>query len=206
MLYPRLFAVGEGMWSAPEKDYSDFYTRLANRIAVVDSTHTHYRKLDAGPAVNLMVDTIYTDKAIVLRAKDVSEHYYWSDHSTESELTVSKSGTYSVYYTVGNRMLENKYIVIMGVPNALPQVDAKTQLKVNLYPNPVRDILHIDLKNEAVQSVRISSLNGQTLLTKNFSDNSNNYSVNVAALAKGTYLAELTCDGNEIVHMKFLKK
>lgn len=207
MLYPRLFAVGEGMWSDKTKDYSDFYTRIANRMAVVDSMKTYHRNLalDVAPAVITSVDTIYCSKPTELTAKAISEHYYWSDasHSSSREITATTSGVYSVYYTIGNRMLENKYIVIMETTGITsPSMADEKSL---IYPNPNKGFLSIRPSVNSLKSVRINTLIGQTLMHKLVPANNLTYRFSVANLPKGTYILELTYANNDKRIQKFIK-
>lgn len=208
MMYPRLFAAGEAMWSSKEKDFSNFYTRMANRMAVLDSLNTHYRNitLDPAPTVDPVIDTIYTDKPVTLAAKDYSEHYYWSDstHSKTAEITVSESGVYSVFYTIGKRMIENKYIVIMQSPNSISNIvgDAKD---IVIYPNPAKDRLIIKSATQHIKTVRITNTNGQTVSTSSFS-NSQNPHIDISQLNAGLYTIEISTTANKLTALKFVKK
>lgn len=202
MLYPRLFAVGEGMWSDKTKNYSDFYTRIANRMAVVDSMNTYHRNLalDVAPEVVTSIDTIYCLMPTELTAKDISEHYYWSNssHSTTQQITVNNSGVYSVYYTIGNRTLENKYIVIMETTGLNNHKMDESPL---MYPNPVRDILTMYPSINIVKSIKISTLQGLAVANKSMPTNR----FSVAYLPKGIYILEATYSNNKKRSQKFWK-
>ncbi len=65
-------------------------------------------------------------------------------------------------------------------------------VKVAVFPNPVRDILNINLLESITAKVSISDINGRTV--KNININEANASINVSDLSSGVYMLNITTD------------
>jgi len=61
---------------------------------------------------------------------------------------------------------------------------------ISIYPNPVTDLLTIQMQSEVFQ-IRILDLNGKTQLSQRFINNAGNVQMNVKGLSKGVYLLEI---------------
>lgn len=72
-------------------------------------------------------------------------------------------------------------------------------LEVSLYPNPVRDILNIEIEND-IQSIEIYNIQGQRVLS------SNQNQINVSDLASGMYLVRIQDIDNNIATKKIAIK
>ena len=72
-------------------------------------------------------------------------------------------------------------------------------LEVVLYPNPVRDILNIEIEND-IQSIEIYNIQGQKVLT------SNQNQINVSGLATGMYVVRIQDAENNISTKKIVIK
>lgn len=72
-------------------------------------------------------------------------------------------------------------------------------LEVSLYPNPVRDILNIEIEND-IQSIEIYNIQGQRVLS------SNQNQINVSDLASGMYLVRIQDIDNNIATKKIVIK
>lgn len=72
-------------------------------------------------------------------------------------------------------------------------------LEVGLYPNPVNDVLNIDIKDE-ISSVEIYALQGQKVLS------SKENKINVSELPSGIYLVRVVDVNNNIATKKIIKK
>ena len=78
------------------------------------------------------------------------------------------------------------------------------KINIKLYPNPVAEVLHINLKGQIIHKLSIFDANGS--LIKSISKDSDNItSVNVSGLASGLYLLKVSTDQREL-ETKFLKK
>ena len=74
---------------------------------------------------------------------------------------------------------------------------SETVMDVQVYPNPVRNILNVDFHNITAQRVRIElmSLNGQTILIREVNNPFNLSRINLNGAAPGTYLLEVSING-----------
>ena len=75
----------------------------------------------------------------------------------------------------------------------------QNNLEVALYPNPVRDILNIEIEND-IQSIEIYNIQGQKVLS------SNQNQINVSDLASGMYLVRIQDIDNNIATKKIVIK
>ena len=84
--------------------------------------------------------------------------------------------------------------------NTLSSSDfSQNNLKVTLYPNPVKDVLNIETETE-IKSVEIYNLLGQKVKT------AKSRNVNVAELSNGTYMVRVQDTNNAVETMKFVKQ
>lgn len=73
---------------------------------------------------------------------------------------------------------------------------------IKLYPNPVKDILKINLSdNETISEINIYNAAGQKLKTV-----SKQTEINVESLSKGLYLIDIKTDKNKTYNSKFIKQ
>lgn len=72
--------------------------------------------------------------------------------------------------------------------------------KVSVYPNPVKNILHINGNN--IKTVEVYSVNGQHIVTQN----SNTENVDVSTLESGMYFLNITSINGHTVVKKFVKQ
>lgn len=82
-----------------------------------------------------------------------------------------------------------------------------TERAILLYPNPTKDILHLDLKNDDLTySVKISDLTGKEVLTTNLDEQHNE--INLEELVKGVYLLSVFDQetGDELITQKLIKE
>ena len=75
----------------------------------------------------------------------------------------------------------------------------QNNLEVALYPNPVRDILNVEIENE-IKSVEIYNIHGQKVIS------SNQKQINVSDLASGMYLVRIQDVDNNIATEKIVIK
>ena len=85
-----------------------------------------------------------------------------------------------------------------------------TQENINIYPNPVKDELYIDIpffeKMEYLKNVEICDLTGRTVgALRAMPLQEGNATINVSALPSGVYFVKITTD-NGIVTKKFIKE
>jgi hypothetical protein len=73
-----------------------------------------------------------------------------------------------------------------------------------LYPNPMKDVLHIKSAHE-IASVKIVNVLGQEVLSNEFNNFSNVYNVNVSSLKHGHYLVVITTKDGRMTVGKVIK-
>lgn len=84
-----------------------------------------------------------------------------------------------------NYVLSDTEITNLYTNNTLSSSNfSQNNLEVKLYPNPVRDILNIEIVND-IQSIEIYNIQGQKVMT------SNKKQINLSNLASGMYLVKI---------------
>ncbi|WP_163397512.1 T9SS type A sorting domain-containing protein [Flavobacterium fluviatile] len=76
----------------------------------------------------------------------------------------------------------------------------KSDVKITLYPNPVKDVLHFNAEAE-IDKIAVFDVNGKKLLEKTLNGD---HKINVQSLLKGVYLIQVFTE-NEIKTLKFFK-
>jgi hypothetical protein len=119
------------------------------------------------------------------------------DHSTREEYKVL---TPEIRFTADGMLGDpaEPYRIIAGSLTGIGKVNNQ----INVYPNPVKDVLWINAPWNKVDVLQISDISGRILLEKtDFVEES----INVARFNAGTYLLKLTKDGQTYIH-KIVKK
>ena len=99
-----------------------------------------------------------------------------------------------------NYALEQADITSLYTNNTLSSSNfTQNNLEVALYPNPVRDILNIEIEND-IQSIEIYNIQGQKVLS------SNQKQINVSDLATGMYMVRIQDIDNNIATKKIVIK
>jgi len=75
---------------------------------------------------------------------------------------------------------------------------------VNLYPNPVREKLKIDVENSSLQSATIFNLKGHSIYSENFKDKTN-LSIDTSFLGRGVYIIKLFTANDVIIKRFFVE-
>ncbi len=77
-----------------------------------------------------------------------------------------------------------------------------TKDQIAIYPNPVKDVLNIDLKSQT-GNVKIFDLSGKVVRTDSIKKSG---TINVSTLTKGMYIVEISTDDNSKVTKKIIKE
>jgi hypothetical protein len=90
-------------------------------------------------------------------------------------------------------------LCVDGYPVSSPTLDAPS-LEVNMYPNPARDQVNLEVKNAGLGAAEVTvyTITGQQIIRRNFTDNQN-ISFNMENQVSGMYFVKLNLDGNEVV-------
>ena len=99
-----------------------------------------------------------------------------------------------------DQMVTNQVVTLLE-PESVPSL--------RLYPNPVRDVLHIELPGSRVyrMTVQLLDITGKTMLLEEFSGLPGNTSLNLnmESMKEGLYLVRITLDGR-MVHQTVVKR
>ena len=114
----------------------------------------------------------------------------------------------------GNKILSKTYTSIYGcdsnvfvylkIMNGVSVKEASTE-HINIYPNPVNDILNIETGSDKIRYIQIIDITGKVLLSAE-SQSAGKTEVDVKDLSAGCYFLRLTAtDGTKRI-LKFIKK
>ena len=67
---------------------------------------------------------------------------------------------------------------------------------VRIYPNPAKDVLHVDLGTQANATIRIMNVQGQEMFTRKLSGQNN--MLDISNLSRGLYFVQMEMDGKRI--------
>ena len=132
-----------------------------------------------------------------------SVYYYLNDN------LVFEGTTWSEATTVDNLYFDyDNYGTGFYIDNIKIETDASTEnfakLGLNVFPNPVSDVMNITSPEANIQAVTITDLNGRTVKSINF-NNVAETTVDASDLASGVYLMNITANGTVATH-KIVKK
>lgn len=148
-----------------------------------------------------------------LESSEFVGYYFFADFVTGLMGTVSPTGEYQDYGTFGGNWStfgvdndENLYVVgFNGVVSRIlfPLIgfDDPVNTIFKLYPNPAEDTVNLQLTNAVISSVRILDMKGSVLIREE-GLNVSQKEINIASLAEGIYLLNLTTQNNN----SFIKK
>ena len=121
--------------------------------------------------------TVGTQVQITAEAFDGYHFVRWSDGGDQNHyITVNSNAIYTAYFEAD----ENNAI------------DNTAALSVKLYPNPVNDVLHIEI--DGMDKVEVTDLIGRTLISQ-----TNGSTVDMSRLDKGIYVVRISANGNTVV-------
>jgi len=92
------------------------------------------------------------------------------------------------------------YAPMVGMSTFVDGLDEE-ELALTLYPNPVKDLLHIQT-DHAINKLLVYNTNGQLVISKEDAFEK----INVSQLAKGLYLMQIYTEEGEVIQKKFLKE
>ena len=95
-------------------------------------------------------------------------------------------------------VIKDQHERVFTLPLAVADFN-QSNLEVSLYPNPVRDILNIEIEND-IQSIEIYNIQGQKVIS------SNQKQINVSDLAAGMYMVRIQDVDNNIATEKIVIK
>ena len=96
--------------------------------------------------------------------------------------------------TAGDNVLKSSKTVRFKGTTSNKEV-TKT-IAVNVFPNPTKDVLNIDIADVANAQMTMTDLNGRILLIKNLTEKTSK--INIAHLSKGYYNIQIQADGKSV--------
>ena len=168
--------------------------------------------VNPSPFVNLGLDTMpCTGVPYLMNAGGGFTTYLWNDNSTNSTLTVSTSGVYSVLVTNSNGCqamdaIEVTFVTCSGGGTSTFPIGIASPVKV--YPNPANSEININinrLRNTDVTVTVTNILGSQIFFSKEKSEFSYDKKVDVHTLPAGIYLIKVEYN-NEISTTRIIKQ
>jgi bacillolysin len=95
--------------------------------------------------------------------------------------------------------VEDYTINIKNIGTVASLTDTNVESAVSIYPNPVKDVLNVNIKGS--YTYEIFSSNGQNVMSGNATDKA----INIAKLPVGLYIIKITQEGKTLTH-KLIKK
>ena len=91
--------------------------------------------------------------------------------------------------------------LIPGAPTGINTVPDNSI--VSVYPNPVKDMLYISLKNAGTYNINVKSINGQILVNSSIERSAG---IDVSSLAPGMYFLQVFNEKGDNQNIKFIRK
>ena len=85
---------------------------------------------------------------------------------------------------------------------SLNEIDSEN-FKLNLYPNPAKNIINVEISDLAEMNISITNIVGEQIQNKSYSVNRN--SIDISGLAQGAYQITISQNNKVIGHSKFIK-
>lgn len=188
----NIYPTQSGVYSLKLKDINGC-EGISNSIKVTINLLPEVKVTINGPT------TYCTTKLTELVASN-GVSYLWNDGSTTKTIKPTQSGSYFVKLTDINGCSASSEPVYLTV-NDCASLDNLSDKNVLLYPNPITDILTVELPAEYVNAkFKVIDVSGKELVNGNLNTTMN--TINLESLASGTYFLEI---GNEY-RTKFIKQ
>lgn len=119
---------------------------------------------------------------------------------TKSNLALgdSFSNLAKIYFDYNHPIITNTYTTTVQNVLGISEI-SNDKIELSIYPNPVKDVLNIQSKNQIVKA-EIYDVNGRILVSTSLKGNF----INVSELSKGNYIIKLFSKDKTTVH-KFIK-
>jgi len=182
------------------------YIRVDSNVDVVDGKWHHVLAEINNNTWSIWVDCQFYNS--------VSSVYYPDITPSNTNLSVGYypvgDNGYHCYYNgsidevrIYNRVLttdEKNFLCQIETANSDEIADIAD---IRIYPNPVRQTLHIDLKTNEMINIQVFDMTGELVIKSEFSNSKKE--LNVQSLKKGTYLLQLSNE-KEVYNYLFIKE
>ena len=139
-------------------------------------------------------DTLLTDLSVTLDAGSGFTSYLWQDLSTGESYSASEVGLYWVTVSDIHGCTGSDSVY---VSSQTPVIEQEELGKVHIYPNPVKDVLHVELDMSVQKDVVIELYSmSNVLVYRGELERSSAIEshINVQAMAPGVYALRITAD------------
>ncbi|MEQ8242511.1 T9SS type A sorting domain-containing protein [Fulvivirga sp.] len=222
--------VSLGATGAPENGYYRWYTSIDSAIPItgansntllvesVAANKSYYVSIvnangceSDRVSVVAQVEVLESPDLIVSGDKlsvNVGSAYQWYindnpiDGATENTITVTSSGTYKVEIFEGecSAFSNSRQLVVTGIDDVL------FKLGLNIYPNPVADLLYLQYKGDDYK-FELFDLKGNAILRHEDLVNNREISYfNLSGLISGVYILNIEADNGTVIPLRILKK
>jgi Secretion system C-terminal sorting domain/PKD domain/SprB repeat len=164
--------------------------------------------------INFVWDSVYVQSYVQTGPNTVLVTWVFTGAGqtaiVEVEYQVPQSGNYYIVLDV-NCVTKTLYTFIDSYfIDLTASITENTNIEeLNIYPNPVNNILNIDLKMNKSENITIKVFNtlGQTLISdkQTVQDGATSLSYNTESLESGIYFISIISESNEIKTLKFIK-
>ncbi len=185
-----------------------FNTDIKGLVSVAKDSDYYKFTITTGGTITISLTTLPADFDLKLFNSAGTQVGSSANASTTSE-TISYTAAAGIYYALvfpysTGFSATTCYTLKVALGTATkPDVNPINQLSV--FPNPVQNILNIDLTtNEGVSDIQIYDINGVQVMTK--STSSAKSQLNVAKLPAGIYLIKVVKDGKVVSRTKIVKQ
>ncbi len=142
------------------------------------------------PVIYLGADIIISSpQTVTLDAGAGFTTYLWSTGETTQTIMVNSTNTYSVTVTDGNGCIATDDIMV----TVYVGISAIHSNEINIYPNPVHDLLTVQLPSfmsGEIKLLKICDVTGRVVFSESLGG-SGLHTVNVSSFAKGVYIITL---------------
>jgi len=197
---PAYHAEASAVWCYDEAAYADNMTIIAELrhkdVPTMEGIYT------VGAFCNNKCRGIgeYVDGKLfitILGNPDDAFYFKAVENATGKEIDIDEKLTFSEH-PLGT--ISDPYILTLGASSGIDEISYSAS-DLNIYPNPVRDMMFIEGDMSDITGVKVITVSGITLI----STDSYEYGVNVAEIPDGVYVAAiLTKHG--VKYRKFVKK
>ncbi len=144
---------------------------------------------------------------------DIAGLYFYADVCSQIIGTVDASGNQinhgsfgGTWVTFGEDQNKELYIADLGgsiykIKGGVLATEEFNTITANIYPNPVRDSLHIELSETKLMSLSLFDLKGNTVFSEE-NINSTKKSLVLPKLSTGIYLLKITTQTNQVIVKK----
>ena len=181
---PRAYQVQTSLIYAPDQDRSN-----NTGISVIDIWALPNVDIGGGQ------DTLVTDLPVTLDAGSGFSSYLWQDLSTGNTYTATEEGLYWVTVANSNGCLNTDTVYVTSTTAVIWQQGALG--KIMVYPNPVREVLHVELEMSPEKEVIFELYSmANVLVYRNEIKRANvtEAHINVQELAPGIYALKISAD------------